>query len=75
MDGYGVYFWQDGRRYEGSYLKDKKDGFGTYTWADGRQYVGMWKNGKQHGEGKYTVSPPGTTRNGIWEEGKRKRWI
>jgi len=41
-----VYSWQDGRRYEGGYLKDKKHGYGCYTWADGRKYSGMWESGK-----------------------------
>ena len=36
MDGYGVYTWSDGRRYEGQFLKDKKHGKGIHTWADGR---------------------------------------
>lgn len=46
MHGYGVYSWQDGRKYEGQYLKDKKHGYGVYMWADGRKYEGYWMNGK-----------------------------
>ena len=46
MDGYGIYQWRDGRRYEGNYQKDKKHGHGIYTWADGRQYNGDWFNGR-----------------------------
>ena len=46
MHGSGIYTWQDGRRYEGSYINDKKEGQGTYTWADGRMYMGEWKEGK-----------------------------
>ena len=42
MDGYGVYTWLDGRKYEGQYKKDKKHGNGVYTWADGRKYDGQW---------------------------------
>jgi hypothetical protein len=38
MNGYGIYTWPDGRKYEGEYLKDKKQGFGKYTWADGRLF-------------------------------------
>lgn len=46
MNGKGVYKWQDGRKYEGEYLNDKKHGFGIYYWADGRRYEGGWRNGK-----------------------------
>ena len=42
----GVYFWPDGRIYEGQYSEDKKQGFGVYTWADGRRYEGNWHRGK-----------------------------
>ena len=55
MEGYGTYFWSDGRRYDGQYTNDKKDGFGIYSWADGRKYEGWWANGKQHGLGIYLI--------------------
>jgi hypothetical protein len=53
---------------------DKKHGYGVYFWADGRRYEGYWKNGKQDGEGKY-ILPNAVTKIGIWEDGKRIRWI
>ncbi len=74
MHGKGVYTWNDGRKYEGEYLYDKKHGRGLYTWADGRKYDGEWAHGRQHGKGKY-VMPDGTARVGIWEEGKRTEWL
>ena len=46
MHGYGVYTWKDGRKYEGTYLFDKKHGYGIYTWADGRKFEGCWEDGK-----------------------------
>lgn len=46
MEGVGVYFWADGRRYEGQYANDKKCGFGIYYWTDGRKYEGWWYKGK-----------------------------
>lgn len=46
MDGYGVFSWSDGRRYEGEYREDKKEGYGVFNWPDGRKYKGNWKNGK-----------------------------
>ena len=36
MNGRGVYYWKDGRKYDGEYINDKKHGFGIYTWPDGR---------------------------------------
>ena len=53
MHNRGVYFWKDGRKYEGEYKNDKKEGFGKYYWTDGRRYEGQWRNGKQHGKGMY----------------------
>lgn len=32
MHGTGMYFWPDGRKYEGQYLDNKKHGFGTYEY-------------------------------------------
>ncbi|MCW8966633.1 MAG: hypothetical protein OQK82_08120 [Candidatus Pacearchaeota archaeon] len=45
-NGYGVYVWGDGSRYEGEW----KDGLmhnGTYTWPDGTKYVGKFENGEK----------------------------
>lgn len=49
-------------------------GYGVYSWADGRRYEGEWKNGKQHGKGKYILLD-GTIKTGIWEDGKRAKWV
>jgi hypothetical protein len=46
MEGYGIFTWTDGRRYEGQYIDDMKEGNGTFFWPDGRKYEGEWKNGK-----------------------------
>ena len=46
MNGKGVFIWKDGRKYEGSYVQDKKEGYGIFHWPDGRIYKGMWKGGK-----------------------------
>ena len=31
-------------------------------------------NGRQHGEGKY-ILPDGSIKKGIWENGKRTKWL
>ena len=43
--------------------------------ADGRKYKGYWKNGKQHGEGEFFNNNTQQWRKGIWDDGKRVRWI
>ena len=53
MNGKGIFEWNDGKKYDGNFVKDKKEGFGILTWPDGRVYEGEWKNGKQHGKGSY----------------------
>ena len=42
MEGYGVFEWPDGRKYEGEYIDDLKEGQGTFYWPDGRKYTGAW---------------------------------
>lgn len=74
MDGYGIYTWKDGRKFEGQYREDKKHGFGIYEWSDGRKYEGQWFKGKQHGIGTYYV-PDEATQSGLWEDGKRIEWF
>ena len=74
MHGYGVYKWNDGRKYEGYYLNDKKHGLGKYTWADGRIYLGYWSLGKQEGYGKY-IQTDKSASIGLWQKGKRIRWL
>lgn len=75
MHGVGIYFWADGRKFEGQYSGDKKDGFGTYCWTDGRKYEGWWSRGKQHGLGTYIDPAKGKVKYGLWENGKRVKWF
>jgi len=75
MDGHGKFEWPDGRIYIGDYKEDKKDGEGEYNWPDGRIYKGRWKNGKQHGEGLFFCVKKNVWKKGIWENGKRIKWI
>jgi hypothetical protein len=42
---------------------------------DGRKYKGKWKNGKQHGEGEFYNPKDATWKKGIWNDGKRVRWL
>lgn len=75
MQGFGVYQWRDGRRYEGEYHQNKKHGKGNYIYSDGSLFEGAWKNGQQHGLGFLTDGSTGQRRKGEWVNGDRKRWI
>ena len=75
MDGHGKFEWPDGRIYIGEYKEDKKDGEGEYEWPDGRKYKGSWKDGKQHGEGLFYIADKKIWKKGIWNNGKRIKWI
>ena len=87
MHGYGRYVLPDGKRYEGQYKDDQKHGFGIYIWPDGRLYKGFWQHGKQHGLAEYqTISKDEDgdasskssklySRYGLWQNGKRIRWL
>ena len=46
MNGFGVIEWADGRRFLGSFLKDKKEGKGIFFWPNGIKFYGDWVGGK-----------------------------
>ena len=75
IEGYGTFNWPDGRKYVGEYKNDKKEGFGEYEWNKGKKYKGFWKNGKQHGEGCIFLPKNQCWKRGLWENGKRVRWL
>ncbi|MEZ5013750.1 MAG: C1 family peptidase [Chitinophagales bacterium] len=49
-EGYGVYKFSNGQRYEGHFKGGTRNGYGIYTWPDGSAYAGEWLNDKRHGE-------------------------
>jgi hypothetical protein len=67
MNGYGIFFWKDGRIYKGYYKDDKKHSFGMYYKSEGKKYEGNWENGSQKNLGKYT-KVEGNFKLGIWNE-------
>lgn len=75
MNGKGIFYWPDNRKYDGEYKNDKREGYGTFYWEDGRIYKGYWKNGKQSGEGEFYNPKNKEWKKGIWKEGKREKWI
>ena len=75
LEGKGVFTWPDGRKYDGEYKNDKKDGYGIFIWNDGKQYKGYWKNGRQHGKGQYFDPSDQIWKRGIWDYGKKVKWL
>ena len=75
-DGQGTYVWADGRRFEGSWVKNAQHGIGVSYLPDGRvQYSGVWIDGVyrwqvlsgdvQNGTGKIKT-PEGDVYEGLF---------
>lgn len=76
LHGKGKFFFAaEGHCYEGEYVEDTKEGQGIFKWADGREYRGGWRKGKMHGEALFKSSAEAEYRKGIWEDGRRIKWI
>lgn len=67
-NGYGVYQWERGDKYEGNFLNGKFEGEGIYYWANGNKHTGLWNVGKRHGEGMHTTTD-GVVTTGVWNRG------
>jgi len=50
-NGYGIYKFASGDRYEGHFSGRNFNGYGIYTWASGEVYAGQWSMNKRQGEG------------------------
>ena len=69
FSGQGIYTYDDGTIYEGSFYDGRSDGYGTMKYSNGDTYVGEFVRGKFSGLGKYTFYGGGFD-NGIWEKGE-----
>ncbi len=52
-NGYGIYTWDSGERYEGYWQNGKRNGQGTNYFSNGAEYSGNWKDDKKNGYGTY----------------------
>lgn len=66
-NGFGIYVWNDGSRYEGNFKKGERNGEGIYYYSKGAKYVGNQTNGKRHGWGTYHY-PSGSKYVGEWNQ-------
>jgi hypothetical protein len=46
LQGYGVYLFGSGQKYEGHWEKGKKHGWSIYTVETGQRWAGSWAEGK-----------------------------
>ena len=46
-EGVGIFFWPDGRVYEGQWKDGKQNGYGRYLNQDKEEKYGFWVNGKR----------------------------
>ena len=52
-NGFGIFYWNSGNRYEGDWLNGQMHGFGTMYYANGDKYEGYWKeHAKQPGSAR-----------------------
>ena len=65
----GVYEWNDGKKYEGTWKNNNMEGKGKYFYNDGRIYEGMFHNNLKDGFGIF-YWPEGRRYEGNWLKGK-----
>lgn len=70
IDGYGIYYFCDGRKYIGQWENNQMHGYGEFTWKEGKKYCGFYKDDKKEGFGIY-YWPNLRFYIGFWKEGKQ----
>ena len=70
FNGYGIYYFPDGKRYVGEWKNSCKDGFGKFYFDDDRKYVGFYKKDKRDGFGIFYINENNIILN-FWKNGKR----
>ena len=70
MDGYGIYLYSNGDKYEGYWTGGCQNGKGKYTFTDGTSYEGEWKMHKMHGTGTFSCLDKYSNFTGEFRDGK-----
>ncbi len=65
-NGYGIYVWEDGEKYDGEWQNNKRYGQGTNYFSTGARYEGAWKNDLRSGIGT-NFGVDGSTKSGLWD--------
>jgi uncharacterized caspase-like protein len=68
-NGFGIFAYPDGSKYEGEFVNGKFNGEGTFYFADSSWYTGQFKDNYPHGRGTRTF-PNGKKESGEWREGE-----
>ena len=63
-----VFFFEDGRRYQGTWKNNKMDGYGYIIWPDNSFYEGEFKEDRKEGFGICTIGKK--IFMGIWFNNK-----
>jgi len=66
----GTLLYDNGDRYVGEFLDNKRNGEGTYYYLNGSYYKGEWKFNMKHGKGKYFDKSNDMFVQGVWENNK-----
>ena len=53
FEGFGVYLYSSGERFEGQLKSGQKHGKGVYYYENGNQYDGEWINDLKEGNGTF----------------------
>ena len=69
--GRGFFKWNDGEKYIGYWVNDKREGKGINCYKNGNVYEGMFKNGKKEGKGRYEWKN-GDIYEGEWKNGVKE---
>ena len=69
-EGFGIYRWPSGDKYEGNFKGGKKNGQGLWTGCDGCSYEGEWVDDLCEGFGVFRRSD-GSFYRGYFKKGKQ----
>lgn len=62
QEGKGIFKWESGLRYSGSYREDRREGFGKLSWPDGSYYEGFFHHDMREGHGVHKWGDSGQVR-------------
>ena len=71
MEGKGIFYYNDGARYEGDWKNGLREGKGIFYYKNGNKYEGDWKNGLREGKGIYYYKN-GNKYEGYWKDNKMR---